>query len=358
MKILLGIQGTGNGHLSRCTALAEALQQHPWVEVDYLVSGRAPEHFFDMEAFPNWQWRKGLSFAVQKGQIDVRKTLSQNDWKQFWRDVTELDLSPYDLVVTDYEPVVAWAARRQNKRCIGMGRQYAFYKRTQSLRLPWLYQQLIRWFAPATDVVGMHWVADGNHILPPIVHHRALAGQVEEDHYLVYLPFESLVSVHRLLAKFPHYRFSVFHPDAKRQKIAGIDYYPPSRQRFAEQFVKAGGVISNAGFETSCEALAYGKKLLVRPLGGQFEQLANARCLAELGLATQLNELTPQGLTDWFALTERKQCFWPDVASEIAVWLAGGAEQSVAELSRRLWRQADQSDYRDLLRSDLRLQRS
>ncbi|MGQ4276107.1 glycosyltransferase family protein [Pseudidiomarina sp. E22-M8] len=358
MRILIGIQGTGNGHLSRCTALAEALQQYPSVQVDYLVSGRAREHFFDMEAFPGWQWRKGLSFAVEHGQINVRKTLAQNDWKQFWRDVKELDLAAYDLVVTDYEPVVAWAARRQGKRCIGIGRQYAFYKPTQSLQLPWCYQQLIRWFAPATEVVGMHWVPDGSHILPPIVHHRAVAEQIEADRYLVYLPFESLLGVHRLLAQFPQYSFSVFHPDAKRQRIAGIDYYPPSRQRFAEHFVKAEGVISNAGFETSCEALAYGKKLLVRPLAGQFEQLANARCLAELGLASQLSEITPNGLADWFASSKRKQCFWPDVGAEIAAWLVAGAETSVAELSRRLWRQADQSDYRDLLRSDLRLQRS
>lgn len=356
MRILLGVQGTGNGHLSRCSALSEALMQHD-VEVDYLISGRASEHFFDMESFPQWQWRQGLSFAVRNGRIDLGATLRQNQWKQFWRDVKALDLSSYDLVVTDYEPVVAWAARRQKVRCIGMGRQYAFYHHTQSLRLPWMYQQMIRWFAPVTDVVGMHWIADGQHVLPPIVHHRTTAQQAEKDHFLVYLPFESLISVHRLLVKFPHYRFSVFHPDAKRQTLAGIDYYPPSRTKFAEHFVRAEGVISNAGFETACEALAYGKKLLVRPLAGQFEQLANARCLAELGLATQLTELSEEGLQAWFAKGERHQCFWPNVAEELAAWLAAGATENISELGRRLWRQADVADYKDLLRSDLRLQR-
>lgn len=352
MRILIGVQGTGNGHLSRCSALAEALASKA-VQVDYLVSGRAPEHFFDMEAFGAWQWRKGLSFAVKDGHIDLKATLQQNDWRQFWRDVNALDLSPYDLVVTDYEPVVAWAARRQGKRCIGMGRQYAFMGKTKSLRLPWMYQQMLRWFAPATDIVGMHWISDGAHIVPPIVHQRVAAEQPKVGHYLVYLPFESLLSVHRLLVKFPQYSFSVFHPEAKRQRIAGIEYYPPSRLRFAEQFVRAAGVISNAGFETSCEALTYGKKLLVRPLAGQFEQLANARCLEELGLATQLTSLTEQGLADWFASAEAQQCYWPDVAEALAQWLTSGAQESVAELSRRLWKRAEVDNYRALLRSEL-----
>jgi uncharacterized protein (TIGR00661 family) len=357
MKILLGIQGTGNGHLSRCSALAEALQQHA-VEVDYLVSGRPQELLFDMQAFPQWQWRKGLSFAVKNGQIDLLKTLKSNNWRQFWHDVNTLDLSPYDLIVTDYEPVVAWAAKRQGKRCIGVGRQYAFYQPTKTLHLPWFYNKLIKFFAPVSDVVGMHWVKDGQHTLPPIVHHRSEPSDVESDHYLVYLPFESLLAVHRLLAQFPQYRFSVFHPEAKRQRLAGIDYYSPSRQRFAELFMQAEGVISNAGFETSSEALAYGKKLLVRPLAGQFEQIANARCLATLGLATQLEHLSVAGLQHWFANGEAHQCYWPDVASAVAHWLATGATTPVDELSRQLWKQSEQTDLRSLLRSDYGLLRS
>ncbi len=352
MRILIGVQGTGNGHLSRCSALAEALANKP-LQVDYLVSGRAPEHFFDMDAFGTWQWRKGLSFAVKDGRIDLAATLQQNDWRQFWRDVRALDLSNYDLVVTDYEPVVAWAAKRQGKRCIGMGRQYAFMGKTKSLRLPWLYKQMLSWFAPATDTVGMHWVNDGAHIVPPIVHQRVPAQQAVQGHYLVYLPFESLLSVHRLLVKFPQYSFSVFHPEAKRQRIAGIEYYPPSRMRFAEQFVRAEGVISNAGFETSCEALSYGKKLLVRPLAGQFEQIANARCLAELGLASQLSHLSEQGLADWFANADAQQCYWPNVAEALSQWLTSGAHESVADLSRRLWKRAEVDNYRALLRSEL-----
>jgi len=61
MRILIGVQGTGNGHLSRCSALAEALAKYPQVQVDYLLSGRDREGYFDVQAFGDWQWRQGLS---------------------------------------------------------------------------------------------------------------------------------------------------------------------------------------------------------------------------------------------------------------------------------------------------------
>ena len=51
------------------------------------------------------------------------------------------------------------------------------------------------------------------------------------------------------------------------------------------------GVIGNAGFELASEALSLGKKLLVKPLGGQFEQLTNSGTLELMGLAQLMDSL-------------------------------------------------------------------
>ncbi len=48
MRILYGVQGTGNGHLSRARVVAKALAKH-YIQVDYFFSGRQPEQFFDMQ---------------------------------------------------------------------------------------------------------------------------------------------------------------------------------------------------------------------------------------------------------------------------------------------------------------------
>ena len=337
MKILVGIQGTGNGHLSRCAALAEALGKYPQVQVDYLVSGRPKEQLFDMEVFGNWQWREGLSFVVQNGRVNVRETLSRNNWQQFWRDARGLNIADYDLIVSDYEPITAWAGRLQGKPVIGLGRQYAFYKETPSLPISALQRQLLRWFAPAKTVVGMHWLDDVSHVLPPIIHQRGDRHRVIEGNYLVYLPFEGLGAIHGLLNRFPQVQFHVFHPAAEEQQIGHIRYSAPSRVGFAEAMAQAEGIISNAGFETASEALALGKKLLVKPLVGQFEQLANANCLQQARLAMVMKKLDSEVLGQFLASVTAVQCQWPNVADAVARWLANGAKAPVHQLSSDLW---------------------
>ncbi|SDB29625.1 conserved hypothetical protein [Pseudidiomarina indica] len=350
MRILVGVQGTGNGHLSRCAALAEALAKQPDISVDYLVSGRTKEQFFDMDVFGQWQWRQGLTFAVERGKVQGFETLRRNDWQQFWQDVRKLDLSSYDLVVSDYEPITAWAGRFQRKRVIGLGRQYAFYQPTPSLPITAMQRQLIRWFAPADEVVGMHWFDDGSHLLPPIIHQRAVAETIEPDRYLVYLPFESLTEIHRLLLHFPQLRFDVYHPQAECQQIGHIRYSSPTRIGFAQSLASAVGVISNAGFETASEALALGKKLLVKPLAGQFEQLANARCLAHYGFAQQMDTLDAKTVSRWLAMASGVPQPWPDVATAVANWLKNGATMPVRQLSSQLWQRMEEDNYRDYLR--------
>ena len=45
MKILYGVQGTGNGHIVRARAMADAFQQRN-VEVGFLFSDREPQRYF------------------------------------------------------------------------------------------------------------------------------------------------------------------------------------------------------------------------------------------------------------------------------------------------------------------------
>ena len=50
-------------------------------------------------------------------------------------------------------------------------------------------------------------------------------------------------------------------------------------------------MICGAGFELAGESLQLGKKLLVKPLKGQFEQLSNALALEKLQLARIMRRL-------------------------------------------------------------------
>jgi uncharacterized protein (TIGR00661 family) len=66
MKILYGVQGTGNGHITRARAMQVALAA-AGIEVDWVFSGRERSRFFDMQAFGDFKVFKGLSFATKAG---------------------------------------------------------------------------------------------------------------------------------------------------------------------------------------------------------------------------------------------------------------------------------------------------
>lgn len=45
MKLLYGVQGTGNGHIARARIMAAALAHRDDIDVDFVFTGRAPEKY-------------------------------------------------------------------------------------------------------------------------------------------------------------------------------------------------------------------------------------------------------------------------------------------------------------------------
>ena len=81
------------------------------------------------------------------------------------------------------------------------------------------------------------------------------------------------------------------------------------------------GVLCNAGFGLSSEALHLGKRLMVIPARRHIEQASNALALEALGLATVSRRLDEAALRAWLARPEaptRPRPVWPDVAGMIA----------------------------------------
>ena len=114
-KIFYGVQGTGNGHITRARVMAKALYAAGF-DVTFQFTGRPADKYFDMEIFGDYQVKAGLTFNTNKGQVSYLKTALEAQPISFMRDIKALDLSGYDLVISDFEPVTAWAARRQKKQ--------------------------------------------------------------------------------------------------------------------------------------------------------------------------------------------------------------------------------------------------
>ncbi|BAJ03771.1 MJ1255/VC2487 family glycosyltransferase [Shewanella violacea] len=340
MRILYGVQGTGNGHLSRARVMAKSLQKYD-VDVDFLFSGRASEQFFDMQCFGEYQVKSGLTFATNNGRVNMLKTAWQNSVPSLIRDINSLDLSAYDLVLNDFEPVSAWAAKRQGVTSIGVSHQAALKYPVPKVGDNWFNEKLLHYFAPVDIALGCHWHHFGFPILPPFVEVDPVIA-VNPHQILVYLPFESADDIVKFLSPFKEYCFHVYHGDRPKLDFPShIIWSGFNRDGFKQKLSTCGGVIGGAGFELASEALALGKKLLVKPLLGQFEQLSNVAALELLGAAETMTCLDSESLRRWLKLAAPEPIHYPQVGDALVKWLLAGDWHSGDKLCRQLWDEVD-----------------
>jgi uncharacterized protein (TIGR00661 family) len=168
MKIFYGVQGTGNGHITRARVMAKELYEAGY-DVTFQFTGRPQDQYFDMDIFNGYQLRTGLTFNTDKGQVNYLKTVIESKPIRFIQDVKALDFSDYDLVISDFEPVTAWAAKTQKKQVLGIGHQYAFNHDIPRTGSDPLADTVMKYYAPADIGIGLHWHHFGQPILPPII---------------------------------------------------------------------------------------------------------------------------------------------------------------------------------------------
>lgn len=338
MKILYAVQGTGQGHISRARAMANALRDWP-VEVTWLFSGRPREALFDMELFGDYQYRHGLSFTTRAGKLRYTRTALDNNLPRFLGEARELKLDDYELLISDYEPVLARAAAKQGRKLIGIGHQYAFGPNTPRAGTSWLQEKIMAGFAPVDVPIGLHWFPYADNVLPPILDLPEL--RVEQgDHILVYLPFEDQDVVTWVLRQFPQQRFVQYSPQLEGEEQANVSRRKADVKGFKAHLASCSGVICNSGFELISECLQWRKPVLTKPLDGQMEQHSNALALHKLGYANTASSFDVDTLGEWLQhphITADIQ--FPDVAASLAKWLASGAREPIAGLSQQLWRQ-------------------
>lgn len=323
MKVFYGVQGTGNGHISRARTMARELYA-AGVAVDFLFTGRPSDAYFDMDVFQNYQTRPGLTFAVQKGNVNFLQTALNSHPQQFFQDKAALDLSGYDLVISDFEPLTSWAAKHQGKTVLGIGHQYAFDYAIPKKGYNPLAANILKYFAPVTIGIGLHWQTFGQPILPPVIDTPELTSVVKKNKIIVYLPFEDLQDIFKLLQPFTEYEFHVYSSELKSSPFSHITCHPLSREKFQEDWADAIGIVSNAGFELPSESLRAGKKILVKPLHSQMEQASNAFALQHLGFGQTMYELEQQTLANWLEDQRAVQVTYPNVAAKIVQWMQSG----------------------------------
>ena len=78
-----------------------------------------------------------------------------------------------------------------------------------------------------------------------------------------------------------------------------LRYRPFSEDGFIDDLRTARGVIASGGFTLMGEAVYLRRPMLAVPVGGQFEQVLNARYLEAEGYGLGADELTPERLSEF-----------------------------------------------------------
>ena len=314
MKILYGINATGNGHISRARIIIAELKKRGH-DISCIISGRNDDSLYDIEEFKPFVLKKGFTFSKKDGKIKYLQTLFNIDLIQFVKDIKSID-EQFDLVITDFEPVSAYFSRIKNIPALGIGHQYSFYKnipmtvkmRFTRILFPYIY-------TPIKNVIPSHFSHFNQHILPPflskiITNHKLKANS--KDNVLVYLAWEELKKMIALLHQIEKKHF-IYYCDIQNEKVVkNVTLKPFSENGFKNDLIENKYLITNAGFQLPAEALFVGKKILCKPLDGQPEQEHNAKILNDLGYATISKTIDINSINNWLHSSKKIKIDFPN----------------------------------------------
>jgi uncharacterized protein (TIGR00661 family) len=283
VNILYALQATGNGHICRAQKIIPELKKYCNVHV--LISGSESDINLGLKVDYSYH---GFSYVFGKtGGIDWIKSILRNNLFRLLREIRNVPVQKYDLVINDFEPLTAWACKRRKIKCIAMSHQYALLLNTPKPKNTPIYANwILKNYAPVSDGIGFHFKKYSKKTFLPIIRNSILdKSPVNQNFFVVYLPAICDKKISNVLRKICKNKWFVFskHCD-KPYRIENVNVFPPSDTEFQNLLSKCEGVLCGAGFETPSEALYLGKKLMVVPMKNQFEQHYNAEALRELGV--------------------------------------------------------------------------
>jgi uncharacterized protein (TIGR00661 family) len=284
MKILYAIQATGNGHISRANEIIPYLQNK--CDLDILISGTQADVQLN---YPIKYKRKGLSFVFgKKGGIDFYKTFKLFESKQFIKEIKNLPVEAYDLVLNDFEPISAWACKIKKIPCISLSHQYGVThpNAPKPSKFDPFALFILKHYAPCNSGIGFHFKNYAPNIFTPVIKKEIReATTTTQPHYTVYLPAYADKKIIAFCSQFPAIHWQVFSKHSKKSyTLKNCSIQPVDTKAFNSSFINCTGILCGAGFETPAEAIYMGKKLLVIPMKQQYEQHCNAAGAASLGI--------------------------------------------------------------------------
>lgn len=315
MKVLYAFQGTGNGHVARAQEIIPILKKY--AHVDTLISGHQSQLKAD---FPiNFRY-KGISLLYNKrGGISYKKILLENNFLEAFRNIKDIDLSGYDLIINDYEPITGWACKLQNLNMIELSHQasMSFKETPKPEKKDFFGEMILKYYVPSGRKIGFHFENYHPQIEKPVIRRKIRnLNPDKKGFYMVYLPSFSDENIVKILNDIP-VEWKVFSKNAvAHNTIKNVEIFPIDEVEYLRHFENCDGILCNAGFETPAEALFMDKKLFVIPIHNQYEQECNAAALHQMGIPNS-KILGKEQIEDWIDSDLHFKVDYPDDIEEI-----------------------------------------
>jgi len=284
MKIFYAIQATGNGHISRAMELLPHLERYG--TVDIFLSGANSSLSLDA---PVKYRSMGLSlFYNCTGGLDYWRMMKGYSPFKLKKEVQELPVEKYDLVINDFEYITAASCAKKKIPSVQFGHQASF----QSTKTPRpankssLGEWLLKNYAKATQHIGLHFEKYDEFIFHPVIKKEILeAESIDENYITVYLPSYCEPQLEKIFHGLKEFNFQIFSKEPSQPRTSqNIHFLPVDRSLFNQSLIHCTGLITGGGFETPAEAIHLGKKIISVPIRGQYEQICNATALERLGI--------------------------------------------------------------------------
>jgi uncharacterized protein (TIGR00661 family) len=319
LKILYAIQGTGNGHVTRAMEIVPILWKKG--DVDVLISGIQADIPLP---FPVKYKFKGMSFIFgKKGGIDVWNTYLKMNSLRFLREVSSFPIHEYDLVISDFEPISSWAALLAKKPSVGLSNQIATLHplAPKPKHVDLLGKLILERYAPTTFNYGYHFKSLDKTVYTPIIRKEVREMKIsDKGHYTVYLPSYEDERIIKHLKQFKDVQWQIFSKhNFKKFSQKNLTVQPLDKDQFLKSMASSSGVLCNAGFGTTSEALFMNKKLLVIPMKMQHEQQCNAAMLKDMGVTVvkKLKKKHADKISDWLSGNHRVKVNYTDETEKI-----------------------------------------
>ena len=303
MKIFYAVQATGNGHISRAMEILPYLEHYG--QVDFFLSGANSSLQLDA---PVKYRSKGLClFYNSSGSLNYWEMAKKFSPGRIMKEMRELPVEKYDLVLNDFECITSLACAYKKIPSVNFGHQASFLsnKVPRPDKKDVIGEWILQNYARASQYIGLHFKSYDDFILPSVIKKDILkADPADKGHITVYLPSYGDKELVKYLSPLKDFCFQVFSKEVKQPFQQGnILFIPVNKDEFNRSLINCKAIITGAGFETPAEALYLGKKLMVIPIKGQYEQLCNAAALEQLGVKSilQLDENFYPAFSQWMS---------------------------------------------------------